>query len=162
MGFKDRVKKKLGMKPRRRRSVKEEKRRKGIFGFLPGCTCNPALILVVVALVGMMWINAGTPDPVEIGYDIGDWINPFGGPINDTIDDKLNWVNDTCILYNCYWDASGNSSNTGLWNDVRNKYIGTKILVEDKALFGWIRVEITSGWNMTLIDYACTVGFELE
>ena len=83
-------------------------------------------------------------------------------PINDTIDDKLNWVNDTCILYNCYWDAFGNSSNTGLWNDVRNKYIGTKILVEDKALFGWIRVEITSGWNMTLIDYACTVGFELE
>ena len=65
------------MKPRRRRSVKEEKRRKGIFGFLPGCTCNPALILVVVALVGMLWINAGAPDPVEIVDDVGDWVNPF-------------------------------------------------------------------------------------
>jgi hypothetical protein len=83
-------------------------------------------------------------------------------PFNDTIDDKLNWVNDTCVIYNYYWDDSGNSSNTGLWNDVRNKYIGTKIFVDDKILFGWIRVEITYGWNLTLIEYACTVEFELE
>lgn len=77
MGFKDRVKKRLGIKPRRRRNAKEEKRRKGIFGFLPGCTCNPTVILVVVALVGIMWINAGAPDPAEFVDDVGDWVNPF-------------------------------------------------------------------------------------
>ena len=83
-------------------------------------------------------------------------------PLNDTIDDKLNWVNDTCVLYNHYWDSYGSSSNTGLWNDVKNKYIGTKILVDDKILFGWIRVEITNWWNLTLIDYACTIGYKSE
>lgn len=79
--------------------------------------------------------------------------------LNDTVDNQLNWVNDTCVLYNYYWDASGASSKTGLWNDVRDKYIGAKILVDDNELFGWIRVEITYGWNLTLIDYACTVGY---
>lgn len=78
---------------------------------------------------------------------------------NDTIDNKLNWVNDNCVLYNYYWDAAGASSKTGLWNDVRGKYIGTKILVENKELYGWIRIEITYGWNLTLIDYACTGGY---
>jgi len=42
---------------------------------------------------------------------------------------------------------------------VLEKYIGTKIFVDDEELFGWIRVEITNGWNLTLIDYACTVGY---
>ena len=82
--------------------------------------------------------------------------------LNDTIDDKLNWVNENCVLYNYSWDVSGASSDTGLWNDVRNKYIGSKILVDDKILFGWIRVEITHGWNFTLIDYASMVGYESE
>jgi hypothetical protein len=93
----------------------------------------------------------------ELDHNIVDTI-----PLNDTIDNKLNWVNDTCVLYNYYWDASGAFSTTGLWNDARNKYIGTKIHVDDKVLFGWIRVEITYGWNLTLIDFACTVGYESE
>lgn len=128
MGFKDRVKKKLGMKPRRRRSVKEEKRRKGIFGFLPGCTCNPALILVVVALVGMMWINAGTPDPVEIGYDIGDWINPFGGPINDTIEDPID-------------DEDGIYYQLGLEFPIRNEDIDV-----------WMIVELNTSDHLTFVE----------
>ena len=82
--------------------------------------------------------------------------------LNDTIDDQLNWLNDTCVLYNYYWDATGASSKTGLWNEVRDKYIGTKILVDDKELFGWIRIEINYVWNFTLIDYACTVGYQSE
>ena len=83
MGFKDKVKRKLGMKPRRRRNAKEEKRRKGIFGFLPGCTCNPALIVVVVAFIGILWINAGAPDPMQAIDDVGDWIDPFEDPVDE-------------------------------------------------------------------------------
>lgn len=82
--------------------------------------------------------------------------------VNGKIDKDLNWVNDTCTLYNYYWDASGASSSSGLWNNVKNKYIGTKILVEDKTLFGWIRLEITNGWNLTHIDHAITIGYEQE
>lgn len=78
---------------------------------------------------------------------------------DDTINNTLNWARDTCILYNHYWDQSGANSNTGLWNNVTNKYIGTKILVDDKTLFGWIHVEIGNGWNLTIIDYACTSGY---
>jgi len=28
---------------------------------------------------------------------------------NDTINNHLNWVNETCVLYNYYWDVSGAS-----------------------------------------------------
>lgn len=82
--------------------------------------------------------------------------------INDTIDNSLNWVNGDCVLYNHSWDLSGASSNSGLWNDARNTFIGVKILVGDSALFGWIRVEIINGWNLTLVDYACTAGYKLK
>jgi hypothetical protein len=58
--------------------------------------------------------------------------------LNDTIDNSLIWESDTCVLYTYLWIITGAVSNTGLWNNVRNKYIGTKILVHDKVLFGWI------------------------
>lgn len=83
-------------------------------------------------------------------------------PLNDTINNVISWVNDTCILYNYYWDASGASSNSGLWNNLNNKYIGTRILVGDKVLYGWIRIKITNGWNLTLLDYASTFGYKKE
>ena len=80
--------------------------------------------------------------------------------LNDKIDSSINWINDSCTIYNYYWDASGSTSRTGLWNNVKNKYIGLKILVDNKVLYGWIRIEVTFGWNLTLIDYASTVGYE--
>ena len=82
--------------------------------------------------------------------------------LNDTIGENLNWINDTCIIYNYSWDVSGASSETGLWNNVKNKYIGTKILIDDKVLYGWLRIEVTNGWNLTLLDYACTIGYEIK
>lgn len=83
MGLKEKMKKRLGMKPKRRRNIKKEKRRKGIFGFLPSCTCNPTLILVAVVLIGIMWINAGAPNPAEIVDDAGDWVNPYEDLIDE-------------------------------------------------------------------------------
>lgn len=83
-------------------------------------------------------------------------------PFDNLIDDSLKWINDTCIIFNYYWEASGTSSNTGLWNNIKNRYIGTKILVDNKVLYGWIRVEVTYGWNLTLIDYSSTIGYEPE
>jgi len=80
-------------------------------------------------------------------------------PLNDTINTVLSWVSDTCILCNYYWDASGASGNSGLWNNIKNRYIGTRVLVDDKVQYGWIRVEITNGWNLTLMDYALTIGY---
>jgi len=81
-------------------------------------------------------------------------------PFNTIIDDESNWSNDTCTIYQYYWDASGATSSSGLWNNAQNKYIGTRILVDDKVLYGWIRVEIAWGGRMLiLVDYACTVGY---
>ncbi len=78
----------------------------------------------------------------------------------DTIDNNLNWICDTCIIYNYYWDVSGNSSETGLWNNVKDKFIGIRIIIDDNTLYGWIRIELNNGWNLTLIDYASTIGYE--
>lgn len=83
-------------------------------------------------------------------------------PLSDTINARLSWVSDTCTLYNYYWDASGASSSKGLWNNTKDKTIGVKILAENKILYGWIRIEITYGWNLTLIDYACTTAYQTE
>ena len=80
--------------------------------------------------------------------------------LNENIDSSLNWINDTCIIYNYHWDVSGNTSETGLWNNLRDKYIGAKIFLDDKILYAWIRIEVTNSWNLTLIDYACTIGYE--
>jgi len=48
----------------------------------------------------------------------------------------------------------------GLWNNMKNKYIGTVIFVDENELFGWLKVEMTYGWNLTLIDYATTIGYK--
>ena len=80
--------------------------------------------------------------------------------LNDTIDNNLNWVNDTCIIYNHFMDMFGNSSTSGLWNDLKNKHVGTKILLDDQILYGWIKIEIPDEWNLCLLEYACTIEFE--
>ena len=79
---------------------------------------------------------------------------------DDVIDDQLNWVSDTCVLYRNYWDYQGNTSNAGLWNYTKNKYVGTKIIVDGHALYGWIKLEVTGSSKLTLFEHACTFGFE--
>jgi hypothetical protein len=86
--------------------------------------------------------------------------------LNDTIDNNLHWANDTCILYGDYWyrtyEYNEFSSTKGLWNNVKNKFIGTKVFLDDKTLYGWIRVEIKDGWQLIILDYACTIGYEKQ
>lgn len=83
-------------------------------------------------------------------------------PLNDTINANLNWVNGTCLLYEHYEDDTGFSYSAGLWRRAKDKYIGTKIIVDEKVYYGWIRVDLGNGWNPVLIDYSCTVEYELE
>ena len=79
--------------------------------------------------------------------------------LNNTINADLHWQNESGMLYFEYNVYLQPYSQGGLWKNAVNKYIGVKINVDDKILFGWIRIETTNGWNNILVDYACTVEY---
>ena len=84
---------------------------------------------------------------------------------NDTISRSLNWHQSAGILYYWYFDYQSNES-MGLWSlgseTCKNKYIGVQVLVGDKIIYGWIKLDYTNntGWNYAMIaDYACTAAY---
>ena len=78
-----------------------------------------------------------------------------------TISSGLVWSSDTCLLYSFSNFYQGSSSSAGLWNNVNDRYIGTRITLNGNSLWGWIRFRISNGWNLTILEYACTEGYEL-
>ena len=85
-------------------------------------------------------------------------VYPFN--LVDTIDTSSDWIDGESILYDLYLTES-DSLDLGLWRDIEDKYIGTRIRLEDKYLYGWIRIAISSGWgdNLVVFDFATTVGY---
>ena len=80
--------------------------------------------------------------------------------LNDTIGENLNWVNSGCIIYKYSWENYGGpSTETGLWENLKGKYIGAKVLIDNEVLYTWLRIE-TDGKSLTLIDFASTIGYE--
>jgi hypothetical protein len=128
------------------------------FVILFSCAASPAFHWLYNAIIPLNNNTVAIPD---FENNIADTID-----LNDTIDNNLHWANDTCILYVDYWartlEGPPFSSTTGLWNNVKNKFIGTKVFLDDKTLYGWIRVEIKNGWQLIILDYACTIGYEKQ
>lgn len=83
---------------------------------------------------------------------------------SDTINKNLNWHHSA---YDLTSYSYGNDSYTahGIWGwDMvpEDNYVGVKLVVADKVIFGWIRLGVTRqiGQNYWLIlDYGCTGGY---
>lgn len=81
--------------------------------------------------------------------------------LNDTIGEKLNWTGGNCTMYKTNWsNYQPVSPDIGDWNNLKGKYIGARIFIDTIPLYAWLRVEISSGYNVTLIDFASTIGYE--
>ena len=79
--------------------------------------------------------------------------------LNQQIDKELFWVQDTCILFKSYYVLYGSNSSSGYWANARDVFAGLRIREGDEFLYGWISLEMTYGWNLTMVDYACTRGY---
>ena len=77
--------------------------------------------------------------------------------LNSSINNSFNWQSGNGILYNYFNADSDSVTSVGLWNNSVNKYIGVKIIVDGKNVFGWIRIEATNGWSNVLVGYACKI-----
>lgn len=76
-----------------------------------------------------------------------------------SIDMNSSWMNKLCYLYGYSYNMYSGPVNWGFFGGPEGKFIGVKTFVNDKALYGWIRVKV-SDWNLILIDYATTVGYK--
>jgi hypothetical protein len=69
----------------------------------------------------------------------------------DTINSPLNWSGGTLYLANSYYCS------VGQFDNVNQKYIGTRIFVGSEILYGYIMVRLSPGncLGFTLYEYAC-------
>ncbi|MCK5766734.1 MAG: hypothetical protein KAH26_12175 [Bacteroidales bacterium] len=75
-------------------------------------------------------------------------------PSNTIIDDNKLWHHGGCILYH-YAHNPSTTSKYGLWDGVKNKYVGVRAMAGEHTIFGWLRIEI-NGFNLKFFDYAGT------
>jgi len=75
------------------------------------------------------------------------------------INNQLTWSSEKSVLSTSDQGLNG-SYFTGIWFKVHEKYVGTRVIVNNHTEYGWIRVDLNNEWQFILIDYACTIGYE--
>ena len=80
--------------------------------------------------------------------------------IEDTINRKNNWSTESSIIHKVNY-TSTETIKEGLFllPDNRNEYIGVKTKLDNKDLYGWIRISKTWGDGIWIFNFATTIGY---
>ena len=73
----------------------------------------------------------------------------------DTLNINQNWLSDTTTLYFYQWYVDKESVKYGLWYELKDKYLGIRLIKKNEDYYGWLKLELTY-WNLILYEYACT------
>ena len=74
------------------------------------------------------------------------------------IDANSNWGVSDCMLYYSSFIDYQDDVIEGLWKNVKNRYIGVRVVTDDNIFYGWIKVEMTSFYITIIKEFACTNG----
>jgi len=123
-------------------------------------------------------IESLNPDNFVSTFPDSSYWNPFSYVVvntaiayspGDSISSLLRFTNSSPLYYNSntsYIFAShyGNfaSPSVAYWNGIGEHFIAVKLIVQNSALFGWIRVQVDNSGQITIKDYACNFTIPKE
>ena len=123
-------------------------------------------------------IESLNPDNFVSTFPDSSYWNPFAYVVvntaiayspGDSISSLLRFTNSSPLYYNSntsYIFAShyGNfaSPSVAYWNGIGEHFIAVKLIVQNSALFGWIRVQVDNSGQITIKDYACNFTIPKE
>ena len=81
---------------------------------------------------------------------------------NGMIDANLQWSVSSVLIYSYIYNDSLGQIHQGVWKNATNKYLGLKVVNNDGELFGWLRLEISDGTDLTLMEHAGIVPLFVE
>jgi len=86
------------------------------------------------------------------------WLDTLS--IQDTIDSRITWTNKEGLIYSYNFVLGGISSTEGFWFNILSmddKYLGFKIIKDDKKYFGWMGMyadSVNRSIDFIVTDYA--------
>lgn len=81
---------------------------------------------------------------------------------NGKIDAGLLWSDSSVLIYSYSYNDTLGENHQGVWKDASNKYLGLKVVNNDGELFGWLRLEISDGTDLILMEHAGIVPLFVE
>ncbi len=81
---------------------------------------------------------------------------------NGMIDATLLWSDSSVLIYSYIFNDSLGQNHQGVWKDAANQYLSLKVVNSDGELFGWLRLEVSDGTDLTLMEHAGIVPLFVE